>query len=189
MILSPLALMMALTAHPPSAIPKPKPIKLSGAVREVSGSPGGRALLVLDDGAEFVLHGPNPGRKNELKRLSGTRVRVFGVTRDPRIPRGRHIMVERYQILDVGGGTKPRVGTLASLKVAGQDRLIFVDQQGQADMLPAGWGKKMNKHAGAKVWMVGRRASDGFKPQRFAILRPGRKADSGGKANSNGKAE
>lgn len=170
MATAPFALLFALSAHAP-ATPKPKPIELVGEVKEVSGGAGTSRALLLIEGGEYQLHGlANPSR-NELVRLSGAKVRVYGITGDPRIPRGKHVLVERYEIVDVGGGVAPRVGRIAKLEMNGATRLLFVDESGVADLLPAGWGKKMMQHVGAKVWMVGSRNGKGFQPQRFAILK------------------
>lgn len=171
MALTPLALMVCLAGHPPAPIPKPKPIELLGSVKEVSGGPGkSRALLVLEGGGSYQLHGTSSPSEAELKRLSGVEVRIYGVTGDARIPRGKHVLVDRYEIVDVGKGVVPRVGRIAEIELDGATRLIFVDETGHADLLPKGWSKKMARHVGAKVWMVGRRSNGRFTPRRFSIL-------------------
>lgn len=172
--LMPLALMVALAGHPPAATPKPKPIELLGSVKEVSGGPGSsRALIVLDGGGSYQLHGTASPSEAELKRLSGVKVRIYGITGDPRIPRGKHVLVDRYEIVDVGKGVVPRIGRIAKMDLGGATRLLFVDERGDADLLPEGWGKKMMKHVGAKLWMVGSRSGSKFTPQRFSILASG----------------
>jgi hypothetical protein len=165
-----LALLLALSAHAP-ATPKPKAIELFGEVKEASGGPGGSRALLLVEGGEYQLHALADPSVNELKRLAGAKVRIFGVTGDPRIPRGKHVLVERYEIADVGNGVVPRIGRIAKLELDGRTRLLFVDESGTADFLPEGWGKKMMQHVGAKVWMVGSRNGKDFQPERFAILR------------------
>ncbi len=169
MSLAPLALMLALAAHNPG--PRPQPIELTGEVKEVSGGAGtSRALLITEDGSEYQLHGAADPSERELVRLSGAKVHVFGMINDPRIPLGKHVMVGRYEITDVGG-VVPRIGHLAKLEIDRSTRLLFVDEAGNAELLPEGWAKKMMSHVGAKIWMVGSRAGKHFQPQRFAILK------------------
>lgn len=159
--------------HPPSAVPRPKDVSLSGQVRAASGGHGGRArvLLVTRNAEEFELHATSKADHAELERLAGVQVRVRGVQGDPRLPHGRHVMVEGYDILDVGKGIVPVLGTIASLEEGGKARLLFVGEDGQAALLPAGWARKMQRHVGAKVWMVGKTEGGHIKPSRFAILR------------------
>ena len=164
-----LALVLSLSSHGPS--PKPQPIELFGEVKEASGGAGGSRALLMVEGGEYQLHAAVTPSENELKRLSGAKVRIFGITGDPRIPRGKHVLVERYEIVDVGGGVVPRIGQIAKIEIGGDTRLLFVDAAGTADLLPEGWGKKMMQHVGAKVWMVGSKNGKDFQPQRFAILK------------------
>jgi hypothetical protein len=174
-----IALAVLLFAHPPSSVPSPKPIELFGEVKEVHGGPGGPRPLLLIEGGEYHLHGAGDLADAELVRLAGAKVRIFGVTGDPRVPRGKHVLVERYEITDVGGGVAPRIGWIARIELDGAGKLLFVDHHGNADLLPDGWMKKMEKHVGAKAWMVGERSGSKFQPQRFAILRtaPGLKEE------------
>ncbi|MEL7370938.1 MAG: hypothetical protein AAFN74_18600 [Myxococcota bacterium] len=167
-----IAAFFVFTGQSPSA--DLRTVTLQGKIREISGGPAGRtqAQLVTQN-ARYLLHARRFGLRGELKRLTGLVVRVRGVVGDPSVPTKDHVLVEDYEILEVGRGLVPRVGRLALLHVGDQRRLVFVDEQGQADLLPKGWSRKLNRHAGAKVWMVGHRDQDGsFRPQRFAILRP-----------------
>ncbi len=152
----------------------PRPVALEGRVREVAGGPGGRpqALLVTEDAQQYRLHALDAGFRGELRRLAGLQVRIHGVLGDPRVARPETVLVDRYEILAVSRGKAPRIGRLAMLAVGDQKRLVFVDESGRADLLPRGWSRKLSRHAGAKVWMIGRHAKDGsFRPQRFSILR------------------
>src|SRR5438067_1756224 len=103
---------------------------VTGKVREVGGGLRGasQALLVADDRSEVVLHGASEADEEELRRLAGVRVKVFGVKTDP-----RSVKVERYEIVDVGGGVVPRIGHVALLELGGKPRLIFVSEDGKAE--------------------------------------------------------
>lgn len=159
--------------HPSSAAPRPKPVELVGQVRAAASGPGGRArvLLVTKDAAEHELHTAATADHAELERLAGVRVRIKGISGDPRIPRGRHVLVDGYEIVDVGEGVVPELGTVAELELNGKPRLLFVNDKGQAALLPKGWATKMRRHVGAKLWMVGKRKGAELRPTRFAILR------------------
>jgi hypothetical protein len=165
-----LVLLLSLSAHAP-ATPKPEPVELVGEVKEIGGGPDGSRALLVAEGGDYQLHGAADPADAELVRLAGAKIRIFGFTGDPRLPSGRHVRVERYEIVDVGGGVVPEMGHIAKIELGGRTRLLFVSQSGIADLLPEGWGKKMMQHVGAKVWMVGSRQGKEFSPQRFAILK------------------
>lgn len=175
-----IALVLALSVLSETPMPQPAKVELVGKIREVGGGlrGGPQALLVLDDKSDRVLHGASDLDDEELRRLAGARVRVFGVENDPMMPRGNHVRVDRYEILDVGGGAVPRLGRLAELELEGKQRLVFVADDGRAELLPASWYKKMSKHVGARLWVVGDRAPGKAEltPVRFAIIRPGPKS-------------
>lgn len=170
-------LVLALTsiAHNPTHLPDPVSVTLEGEVREIGGGVGGspRAQLKLDDQSTLVLHGRTPPDSDELRRLAGIRVRIVGVKGDPTLPRS-DVRVAQYEILDVGGKVVPRIGSLALAKLDEGPRLLFVDEQGQAEVLPETWLKKMEPHVGAKLWVIGSSSRPGrLTPSRFGILRPG----------------
>jgi hypothetical protein len=154
-----------------------KPLTLTGTIREVAGGAAGRsaAEIKTDDGRALTLRGHTAADDDEIKRLGGMKVRVFATEGDPGLPQG-YLRVERYEIVDVGGSV-PRIGMLAEIEIEGQKRLIFVADDGTADLLPEGWLKKMAKHVGAKMWMIGTRGRTGFQPAKHGILRPGPKAE------------
>lgn len=168
--MGPLALLLSLSAHAPS-MPKPEPIELVGEVKEIGAGPDGSRALLVSESGDYQLHGSAEPADAELVRLAGAKIRVYGITGDPRLPSGKHVRVERYEIVDVGGGVVPQIGHIAKIELGGRTRLLFVSEGGIADLLPEGWGKKMMQHVGAKIWMVGSRQGKEFSPQRFAILK------------------
>jgi hypothetical protein len=170
-----LAVLLSLVAHNPSPLPPPAPLEVTGKIREVISGMGVKpqAILALDDKKELVLHGHSEADDVELIRLAGVRVKIDGIKGDPLLPRGNHVRVLRYEILDVGGGVVPRLGRLALIELNGAERVLFVDDEGRADLLPAGFTAKMSKNAGARVWMIGTKEKSELVPTRFAILRDG----------------
>lgn len=175
-----IAALLVLIGHPPTPIPPPTPVEVIGKVREVQSGTGAKAdaVLELEDKSEVVLHGRDEQENAELKRLAGVRIKAIGVKGDPLLPRGNHVRVARFEILDVGGnGGAPRIGRVASISIDGKPRLLFVDDEGRADFLPQGWAAKMTKHVGSRIWLVGSQTKTELNPSRFGILRPGPKAD------------
>lgn len=168
-----LAVLLSIVAHNPSPVPPPVKIDAIGKVREVKSGEGGapQAVLELADVGEMVLHGLDDKGDAELMRLAGVRVRIYGVKGDPTLPRGNHVRVDRYEIVDVGNGVVPRIGRIAAIELHGTTRIVFVDDQGQADLLPAGFTKKMQANVGARAWMIGSKDKGDFIPTRFSILR------------------
>ncbi len=136
-----------------------------GTIREVVGGPSSRAELAAEDGATYVLIGKTADDEAELKRLAGVKVRLHGVA-----AASSKMMVEHFEILDIGGGVVPKLGVIAEL--AGDKRLLFVDEAGSAAFLPAGFTAKLKDQVGAKVWVVGTPKGDSLRVSRFAILRP-----------------
>jgi hypothetical protein len=151
----------------------PDRVEQRGEIRTVKVGPSTRAALVQGDDTK-VLAARRPGLDEELQNLDGATVVVKGY-RDPGLrPPGTDLVVESYEILDVGDGRVPRLGRLAVLALGEETKLLFVDEAGRADVLPESWKKRMIEHVGAKLWVIGRRASDGsYTPTRFRILRAG----------------
>ncbi|MBI2373672.1 MAG: hypothetical protein HYV07_06700 [Deltaproteobacteria bacterium] len=155
------------------------PFVAEGVIKEVSGGPGTTMVELRMDAGERVLLLPRGELDpNELRSLSTVRVRVRGERGDPAGPGGTYARIDTYEILDVGKGAVPRVGILGQLELQGEKRLVFVDDAGQADVLPKGWGQKLGGSVGAKLWMVGTGSGENFAPTRFQVLRPKKKAPS-----------
>lgn len=172
-----LAIFATLASGQPAAEPETgrRAVALEGKVREVGAGPGGRSRAILTSATgQHELVGVTRELGAELVRLSGAVVRVEGWTQDPRLAAPTDVLVEAYEIVDVGKGVKPRIGILAALASQGEMRLLFVDQDGRAELLPKGWGRKMKGHLGAKIWIVGGSKDGELVPVRFSILRPGR---------------
>lgn len=136
-----------------------------GTIREVVGGPSSRAELACEDGQTYVLIGKTAEDEAELKRLAGVKVRLGGVA-----AASTRFMVDHFEILDIGGGVVPKLGVIAEL--AGDKRLLFVDEAGNAAFLPPGFTSKLKDQVGAKVWMVGASRGDRLQVSRFAVLRP-----------------
>jgi len=149
----------------------PEPVEQRGEIRTVKVGPSTRAALIVGDDTT-ILAARRAGLDEELQNLDGATVVVTGY-RDPGLrPPGADLVVESYEIVDVGDGRVPRLGRLAALAVDGETKLLFVDEAGRADVLPESWKKRMLEHVGAKLWVLGRRARDGsYTPTRFQILR------------------
>lgn len=166
--------LLALTTGAPEATEGVE-VSLEGKIREVSSKGRTVAMLETTDGRGLSLTSPVEGLGEELRRLSGVLVRLKGRRSSAKAPDGEPVSALSYEILDVGGGVVPKIGTIAAMDIAGQRRLIFVDESGSAELLPAAWVKRMGGHVGAKVWMVGRVEQGELRPSRFSILRPGPK--------------
>lgn len=154
-----------------------KKLVITGSVRDVAGGIAGKpaAEFKTDDGHTLILRGYSAEDDGELLRLGGFKVRIFAIEGDPGLPAtGGYVRVERYEIVDAGGGTVPRIGVLAAIDLEGGRRLIFVGDDGTAELLPAGWLKKMSKLVGSKMWIVGTKKGSNFLVSRHGILRPSR---------------
>ena len=143
-------------------------------VREVSGGPAGkaRAILRTPAGEKFELRARPPLTTNELLRLAKITIEAQ-VTKLDR--EGRVATVESYEIVALPDGQRPVVGRLVLAATKAGPRLTFVDADGKALYLPRGWSRKLSRHDGAKVWMLGTLNYGVLRPKRFGILRPVRK--------------
>jgi hypothetical protein len=178
--MSAVVIVLALAATAPAESPPVGATVVTGAVREVVAAGRTRAELKSDDGRTLVLRGFTPADDDELRRLSGAKIRARVQEKDPGLPAtGGYVRVEHYEILEVGGGETPRIGLLAEITIGNERRLIFVDEQGTADLLPSGWTKKMSRHVGAKMWITGQRRGTTFQPLKHAILRTSSRPEAG----------
>lgn len=151
----------------------PYEVEVRGEIRTVKVGPTTRAALITED-ETYVLAARRPGLDEELHNLEGATIQVHGYRDASLRPPGVDVLVEDYEIVDVGDGRVPRIGQLATLTRGEEILLLFVDAAGRADVLPESWKKRMTEHVGAKMWILGRRGDDGaFTPTRFRILRSG----------------
>lgn len=146
-----LAIWLALAADPEGMV---------GKVR-VSGS-GPRPTVSVVVGEKVVLL--QGAFLDELQRLQSTTVEVLGNHR------GDLFEVADYRIIDVGGGTRPIVGTLVRV---GED-LALRDGAGAPIplTLPSRSKERLSKSIQAKVWVSGTKLVSGqLKVLRYGILR------------------
>lgn len=124
-----------------------------------------------------ILHGLEERDEDELLRLAGATIRVFGRALPLEPSPHKHILVHRYEITNVGRNQRPVVGHIARLQRDAEETLLFVDEAGNATMLPKGWADKRKHLVGAKVWIVFSTTASGTKPERkperFGLLRSG----------------
>lgn len=140
--------------------------EISGTIREVGGAGRASVELKTEEGETLSLRGKTNQEELELKNLGTLKVKLVG-ERDK-----QGLVVERYEILETGPeGQRPRLGLLASLMVGGEARMIFVDERGQAELMPSGFSAKSKALIGAKVWMIGLKKGDRYTPLRFGVLR------------------
>ena len=134
------------------------PSQLCGRVVVTGSEPLSAVTLMGDKGESTTIVG---GLAPELRRLSGATVLVSGTEAD-RGP-GKSLDVQKYEVLSIDG-QRPAVGILAythgTMSLAGRDTV-------QLTSVPEGLRGK----AGAKVWIVGRRAGATLQVQSFGILR------------------
>lgn len=133
-------------------------IQVAGPAK-IAGGP--KVWLRIEDGMRFELLGV---LRSELERLQSAEVMAIGLAEEQRF------WVQRYQILDVGGGAKPWVGTLV------QEDATWALADGDGSPIPltlrARTQARLAKHEGAKVWVYGRRLVSGsIRVSRYGILR------------------
>ncbi len=136
---------------------------VAGTVRVTKGGGLGdpRAVSLATPEGALRLHG---ALVVEVERLQSISVEVIGHRRDDGFE------VKAYQILDVGGGARPLVGTLVELPSG------FGLRDGTGTdiplSLPPRSRERLSDKAGAKLWVHGNRLLSGeLKVLKYGILR------------------
>ena len=146
----------------PTASPTPTASETVLTGKVVAGGLAGDPVtsLQIEGGKPTTLAGP---LEQELRRLGGATVWVAGAP-GAAAPNASFV-VSRYEIVAVDGA-KPMVGSLATRD--GATWLVAERDSVRLTSVPAGLSGK----AGAKVWIVGRRAGAELTPQSFGVIRP-----------------
>jgi len=121
--------------------------KLTGKVRLVGSGPSRSAALEVSPREAYDLRGPLAA---ELARVPGARIAAEGAVSGE--GKRRTLEVSGYEILDVGGGIKPFVGTIRV-----DEGFVYLDVT-SCQCTRVLTGKASNKFAdqtGAKVWVSG----------------------------------
>jgi hypothetical protein len=123
-------------------------------------------LFTAEDGKKYSLGGPF---YEELKRIERIKIRIFA-TASGKKQEHPHLSVLRYEILDVGDGVKPFVGSLSEkdglLILSILDTPVTYALQGNMKVLGM-----LKKALGGRVWIAGDVQPDGtLKIRKFGIL-------------------
>lgn len=139
-------------------LPEAQEAEMSGKVFVTGSEPATTVTLVREGGASVSLVGE---LAPELRRLSGTTLRVRGAPRDD--PPAGGLEVRSYEVLEVDGEV-PSVGVLeekeGSLWLVGRETRELTS-------VPDG----LRQQAGAKVWIVGRDAEGRLAVQSYGVIR------------------
>lgn len=136
------------------------PDSVTGTVRRVGSTPFSRTVLEGDD--TVTVTGPV---EDEVARLSGARVRVYGEISTGRYP-GPTLAGMAYEILSVDG-ERPRVGVLRA-----DDEGLYLAREGRDPVRLRAVTSGLESRVGAKVWVV---TGDDGVVRRYGILRPAEK--------------
>ena len=120
-------------------------------------------ILVLETeaGAVVALESRVPGLQRELRGLGGLRVAVEGAVL-PRIDPGPpRLDAERYDLLPLPGGERPIVGVLERE----DDACIVTTRENKRYWILGELAPALCDYVGARVWIVGHRASGGAVPK------------------------
>lgn len=148
----------------PSATTAPKPEWLKGRVERVGTVQTPQLDLVSDDGKRYEVAGE---LVTELSSLAGgvkLEVQVEREHEGSMLPRVRALA---YHIEDIGGGDKPEIGFV---KVDGEKINIVVDKDKTLALADTQVARRLLGKDGAKVWVVGKSTSNGFKAWRVGFL-------------------
>jgi hypothetical protein len=132
-------------------------------------SQGGATLAVLvlqTEGNAVTLRPHTPAIQHELTNLNGVRVAVEGEVLTPldeTIPR---LDVNAYEILSFPDAGEPIIGTLDA-------ECVLTTTEGRRYWITGALAPALCEHAGARVWMVGKKArAGGERPAKSTPFTP-----------------
>lgn len=132
---------------------------LEGTVRQVGNTPFVRTVVRGDEASATVVGELG----EELARVSGARVRVWGAYREEGGGPGPQLEATGYEILSVDG-SEPTVGVLHH----DGDRGYYLATERGADVALAGVPDRLGAQVGGKVWVV---LGENGGVQRYGVLR------------------
>lgn len=133
------------------------PDSVTGTVRRVGSTPFSRTVVEGDD--TVTVTGP---LEDEVARLSGARVRVYGEISTGQYP-GPTLEAATYEILSVDG-ERPDVGVLRA-----DSEGLYLEREGRDPLRLRAVTSGLESRVGARVWVV--TGEDGV-VRRYGILRP-----------------
>jgi hypothetical protein len=129
--------------------PAPAEVVVEGKILIVRGLHGGEPQLTAQDGQRWLLSG---SLREELLRFEGHRLKVWATSGEKKLMMPT-LAVNRYDVLDSGGGRRPVVGALR--RGIGQS-LVLERKEGLLEVAGSPpLREQMEKYLGCKVWVVG----------------------------------
>jgi hypothetical protein len=138
---------------------------IKGRVERVGTVQTPQLNLISEDGKRFELAG---ALVTELSSLEGAKldVQIEREHEGSMLPRVKALA---YQIDDIGGGDKPEIGIV---KIEGEQVSVVIDKDKTLKLADTQVARHLRGKDGAKVWVVGKSTSNGFKAWRVGFLLP-----------------
>jgi len=162
-----LALLLIVAAPAPVA---PKPEWLKGKVELVGTVQSPQLNLISEDGKRYELAGDLVPELSTLQGNVKLEVQVEREREGSMLPRVKAL---GYHIEDIGFGDKPEIGMV---KIEGEQVSIVVDKDKTLKLSDTQVARHLIGRDGAKVWIVGKSTSNGFKAWRVGFLLPAKNA-------------
>jgi hypothetical protein len=145
-------------------------VRIEGVVSMRGSTPLTILVLEIQDGEAVSLQPHTPAIEQELRNLDGVRIAAEGIVRpllDATLPR---LEVDRYDIVAVPGGGGPIIGMVS---VEGGACILTTDE-GRRYWIVGELGPALCEHAGARVWIVGRKTNEapGNRPENSTVFTP-----------------
>lgn len=156
-----LALVVLLAAAPPAAA---KPEWLKGRVERVGTVQIPQLNMISDDGKRYEIAGDLVPELSTLEGGVKLEVQVEREHEGSMLPRLRALS---YRIEDIGGGDKPEIGFV---KIEGDQISVVIDKEKTLKLADTQVARHLLGKEGAKVWVVGKSTSNGFKAWRVGFL-------------------
>jgi hypothetical protein len=145
-------------------------VHIEGVVSIRGSTPFTILVLEIADDAIVTLNPHTADLDQQLRSLDGLRVAVEGDVMPPLHPGTPRLRVERYTLLATPGGGDPIIGVVTLEAGA----CVLTTDDGKRFWILGEVAPALCEHAGARVWMVGKKVKhgDGVKPRESTPFTP-----------------
>lgn len=145
-------------------------VRVEGTLSIRGSTPFTFLTLQISDEEIITIQGHTPDIQQELKNLDGLRVSVEGKALPDQGETLPRLDVERYKLLPPPGAKDPLIGIV---RMEG-DACVLTTDEGKRYWIVGELAPAMCQHAGARVWMVGKKTKrgEGTKPSGATPFTP-----------------
>lgn len=151
-------------------VPTGTRVRMEGVMSMRGSTPLTILVLEVTNDVVVTLRPHDADMQQALNSLDGLRVALEGEVIPPLDPQTPRLDVDHYELLASPGGEDPIVGVIAMENGA----CVLATDHGKRYWITGGLAPALCEHAGARVWMVGKKAkhSEGTQPRESTAFTP-----------------